>query len=262
MRSRKIPMSPEEFRHLPREVGWKYEYSGGCAHIRPRHLVAQLRVLVAPRSLPDTGCDIRPVFPVDTPGLVRAFLDGFRDTVEYCDYSAADFRHSGEDAVATFFAGRRGAFDAASRLATPCDDPAVVAGAALIVRKGDGPFLDMLFIRERWQRAGLATALVGSVLNALHETGAPHLGSAYNVANVPSVAWHHRFGFVERPNFPLARARAQVLRHELSRRGSVGDLTDADRAALEAEAAHWEGVVNSWESAIIRPAADGARRRL
>ncbi len=240
MRSQCLPMTPTQFNLLPREVGWKYEYADGCAHIRPRPMAARLRAPVAPRPVAETGCRMRPLTVADTPALVRAFVDGFRDTVEYCDRSFAQVRWAGGDAVATFFAGRRGAFHPASRLAVPPDRPYLVAGAVLVVQKPDGPFLDMLFIRRRWQRNGLGTALVGAVMNELARAGETHLGSAYNVANKPSIAWHRKLGFEELPDLMLARARGQVARHELWRREKIGGLTDEERLLLEAEVTRWD----------------------
>ncbi len=237
-------MTEAEFELLPHEVGWKYEYSDGCAHIRPRPMAARLRAPITRRPVAETGCRIRPMTEADVPGLVRAFADGFRDTVEYCDCTGAQVRRAGADAVATFFAGRRGAFHPGSRLAVPEGRPYLVAGAALVVRKADGPFLDMLFVRRRWQHRGLGTALVGMVMNELAGAGETHLGSAYNVANGPSIAWHHKLGFEEVPDLVLARARGQVARHELWRRERMGGLTDGERRALEAEVTHWDRLGN------------------
>jgi len=255
-------MTPAEFERLPHDPGWKYEYYGGKAHITPRHVVVPMRVPVTPRIVDAGGLEVRPVTEGDAPDLIRAFVDGFGDTVEYCDCTPSQVRRSGEDAIRTFFGGKRGAFHPASRLAVAPDQPRAVAGAALVVQKPDGPFLDMLFIRPRRHRRGLATALVGSVLNALHDEGATHLGSAYNLANAPSRAWHEKFGFVERPDYFLARARAQAARHELWRRGEIGGLAEAERAALQAEADRWERLAESLEEETFsRRAAARAQKQ-
>lgn len=249
-------MTWEEFLRMPQELGWKYEYADGYASIGPRHLAARLRAPVLPWTVPDTDCLIRPLTYADAPQLVRAFTDGFRDTVEYCDRSVAQVRWAGRDAVATFFAGRRGAFHSASCLAIPSDKPYLIAGAALMVQKPDGPFLDMLFVRPRWHRRGLATALVGTVMNSLHDLGESFCGSAYNVANTPSIAWHHKFGFVEQPDLLLVRARAQHLRHELWRRTQINDLDEAQQRVLETEITHWDRLGAAlMEQRLAAPAA-------
>ena len=244
-------MTSAEFAGLARDPGWKYEYAHGSALISPRHLVVQMRVPVTPRVVESAGILIRPVSPEDASGLVRAFFNGFRDTVEYCDCSATHIRHSGEDAIATFFGGKRGAFHEASRLAVVADDTMTIVGAALVVQKKQGPFLDMLFIDPLRHRRGLATALVGSVMNALHTVGEPHLGSAYNLANAPSRAWHEAFGFVERPDSILALVRAERARHELRRLQGIGRITPGKREALVAEAEHWERLAASLEAETL-----------
>jgi GNAT superfamily N-acetyltransferase len=240
MRSRCIPMTSAEFDLLPQEIGWKYEYADGHASIRPRALAARLRVPITRHIVRDTGCLFRPITEDDTPGLVRAFTDGFRDTVEYCDCTGAQVRQAGVDAIRTFFAGRRGTFHPASRLAVLENRRYLIAGAALIVQKDDGPFLDILFIRRRWQRYGLGTALVSAVMNELADLGEQTLGSAYNVANAPSIAWHRKLGFEEVPDLFLARARGAAARHELQRRERIGGLTEQEQQALEAEVTHWD----------------------
>ena len=240
-------MSEDEFLRLPRDLGWRYEYARGIARISPRHIVVPMRADVTPRPVDSGGLLLRPIDARDAPGLVRAFHDGFRDTVEYCDWPDARIRQSGEDAVRTFFGGKRGAFHPASRLAFSPEQPYLVVGAALVIQKATGPFLDMLFIRPPWQRRGLAAALTGAALNHLFAVGESHLGSAYDLANQPSRRWHEKFGFVEQPDSFLARARAQVARHELWRRHEVGGLGDGDRAALQAEAEHWERLAASLE---------------
>jgi GNAT superfamily N-acetyltransferase len=94
--------------------------------------------------------------------------------------------------------------------------------------------------RRRWQRHGLGTALVSAVMNELADLGEQTLGSAYNVANTPSIAWHRKLGFEEVPDLFLARARGAVARHELKRRERIGGLTEQEQRALEAEVTHWD----------------------
>ena len=248
-------MSQDEFLCLPHDPGWKYEYANGVARISPRHVVVKMRADVTPRTVSVGGLDIRPIVDGDTPGLVDAFYEGFRETVEYCDWPDARIRQSGVDAVRTFFGGKRGACHPASRLAVTPGRLGRVVGAALVVQKPEVPFLDMLFIRPHWHRRGLATALVGAAMNALHDFGESHMGSAYDLANLPSRRWHERFGFVEQPDYFLARAYAQAARHELWRRQEIGRVAEADRAALQAEVERWEGVAASLLDASFNPCA-------
>ena len=255
-------MTEAEFLRLPRDPGWKYEYMRGVARISPRHVVVPMRADVMPRAVAlCDGLHLGPLGPDDAHGLVRAFHDSFRDTVEYCDWPDARIRQSGEDAIRTFFGGKRGPFHPASRLAFCAEQTHTVVGAALVVQKAGGPFLDMLFIRPPWQRRGLAAALAGAAMNHLHALGAAHLGSAYDLANQPSRRWHEKFGFVEQPDGFLARARAQAARHELWRRQEIGGLSAAERGAIQAEADRWDRLAESLQAGTFSGrAAAGAPR--
>lgn len=63
MRSRHIAMSFAEFRLLPRDSGWKYEYFDDEAHISPRQRLATVRVEVASRPLETPLLDMLIVRP-------------------------------------------------------------------------------------------------------------------------------------------------------------------------------------------------------
>lgn len=198
MRSRHTVMSFADFRLLPREPGWKYEYFDEMAHITPRMRLATVRVGVDSRSL-EPPLPLRGVVAADQEGLVAAYLAAFADSVDYCDVPQEEISCSARKNIQGFYAGDRGEVLPASCVAVDeaAEDPVeVVAGAALVTRAKDGcPLLDMLFVRPRWQRRGLATALVSWSLRELLAQGEATLRSRYLLANEPSQAWHQRFGF-------------------------------------------------------------------
>lgn len=241
MRTRPTEMTWDEFERLPRRPGWKHEYWGGKAYIQPRPSVAIVRapVVLRPISIPD-GFRLRPATLGDVPRLIHAFFDAFRDSIDYWDYPLPKIRANASHSIATCFAGRRGAFHSASCLAL-APTGRTIAGAALIVESGERPNLDLLFVRPRWQRRGLAVALVQSAMNALHETGETQIDGGYNVANDASAAAHQRLGFVELPDLRRAQDEAYCARHELRRREQAG-LTDGERQELEGQVVHWEAV--------------------
>ncbi len=240
MRTRPTPMTWDEFHLLPRRPGWKHEYMGGKAYIQPRPSVAIARAPVMPRSVsaPD-GFRLRPATPADAPLLIHAFFDAFRDSIDYWDYPLPRIRTDARESIETCFAGKRGLFHPASRLAFAPTGRSV-AGAALVAEDADGPNLDLLFVRPRWQRRGLAAALVQSTMNALHDAGESHLDGGYNVANEASAAVHRRLGFQELPDLLNAQDELHCARHELRRREGAGDLAGAERQELEGRVAHWE----------------------
>lgn len=241
MRTRPIPMSPDEFHWLPRRPGWKHEYWGGKAYIQPRPSVALVRAPVVPRpvAIPD-GFRLRPAAPADVLLLIHAFFDAFRDSIDYWGYPLPRIRSESQKSIETCFGGRRGAFHPASVLALAPTGRSV-AGAALVVKDADGPNLDLLFVRPCWQRLGLGIALIQAAMNALHERGETHFDGGYNVANEASAAVHRRLGFEELPDLQRAQDEAYCARHELRRR-EQSDLREEERQELERAAAHWEAV--------------------
>lgn len=232
-------MTIDEFHAQPNRPGWKYEYRGGKAYIQPRPSVAVLRapVVVRPVAVPDSF-RLRPATVADSAFLIHAFFDAFRDSIDYWDSRQPAIRADSRKSIETCFAGRRGAFHAASFVAVAPTGRSL-AGAALLVEEGDGPALDLMFVRPRWQWLGLGLALAQAAMNALHESGAAHLGGAYNVANDASAALHQRLGFQELPDLRRAQEEAEGARHELWRRERAGDLARAEWKELKQVAAHW-----------------------
>lgn len=210
MRSRHVAMGMAEFRLLPREPGWKYEYFDGRAHITPRARFATVRVDVASRPF-DAALPLRGLRPADAEALMAAYVAAFADSVEYCDCDLEEVSRSARENIRAFCAGERGEILSASCVALeeasarPIDP---MAGAALVTRARDGrPLLDMLFVHPRWQRRGLAQALVSWSLRELLAQGETMLRSRYHPANEPSRAWHHRFGFTLEPDAGTGGAR-------------------------------------------------------
>jgi len=205
MRSRHTIMSLAEFRLLPRDPGWKYEYFDDMAHVTPRARVATVRVSVGSRLF-ETPLPLRGVVASDREGLVAAYVAAFDDSAEYCDVTPEGILRSAQENIRDFYAGDRG--EALRSSCVAVDEAAedlveVVAGAALVTRAKDGsPLLDMLFVRPRWQRRGLAAALVSWSLRELLAEGEATLRSRYLLANEPSRAWHQDFGFTVEPDPP------------------------------------------------------------
>jgi GNAT superfamily N-acetyltransferase len=203
MRSRHIIMSLAQFRLLPRDPGWRYEYFDEMAHVTPRARFATVRVGVGPRPL-EPPLPLRSVVASDREELLAAYVAAFADSVEYCDVPAEGISRSARENIRDFYAGDRGEALPSSCVAVDdaAEDPVeVVAGAALVTRAEDGcPLLDMLFVRPRWQRRGLAAALVSWSLRELLAQGEAALRSRYLLGNEPSRAWHQHFGFTLEPD--------------------------------------------------------------
>lgn len=251
MRSRHLTMSYGELERMPKELGWKYEYWDGQAHISPGHQVVVATVPTAPRPVA-APCGIRPLAPADAAGLVAAYLLAFAGTVEYCDWYPEKIVESARESVGNYLAGKRGRPHPASRVAfvpAPEASGETLVGAALLLDAGENEaILDMLFIVPEWQRRGLATALVGMAVNELHADGIGTLESAYVLGNAPSRAWHRSVGFVELPDLTLARHYWRYFAEEYRRLELIGEEASAEElgeAARQRE--YWRDRVEELE---------------
>ena len=249
-------MTFDEFKRLPRRVGWKHEYIGGNAYFQPRHSIAIVRTETVPRavSIPN-GFTIRPATSADAARLIPAFFDAFLHSVDYWGWNQAKIRDAARDSIVTCFAGKRGDFHPASYLAVAPTGRSV-AGAALVVLDAEAPNIDLLFVRPRWQRLGLATALVQTAVNDLHSRGETHLDSGHVVANRESAAWHHTFGLTELPDLARANEQYHDIRHEIQRRELIGDICDTKRRAMESEAERWWAQIVELEAVAKRDGYD------
>ena len=258
MRSQHFPVSFEEFELLPRRPGWKYEYWDGQAHISPRHQSVSVALRGNPATAA-TACLLRPVAAADQGQLASAYVEAFRDSIEYCDWTDARIEEQAREGIERFFGGRRGQPLAASRLAmdgSPDASKPSVLGAALLVQVAPGTaLLDLLFVVPSRQRQGLATALVSAAVQELRARRIHRFESRYHLGNEASRAWHRRFGFVEEPDLFLAQSMVHHFRHEIRRRERLDDLPSEERASLEAECERWRAQLAELEglSTLRRP---------
>ena len=245
-------MTVDEYHLLEMKPGWKYEYWDGKAHITPSPRYAITTLTVEPRPV-GREFKLRAVKRSDEAQLIDVFYDAFKDTSEYCDWEEEDIYQSAVEGIQSYYAGKRGKPHTASYVAVvPGESGEKIAGAALLVHGIEHPFLDILFIRTDFQKRGLATLLVSAAVSRLYKMGARRLSSAYRLCNEASAQWHRRFGFVEEPDLSLAQLLLRCSQHELWRRQEMGDLSDAERATLEARCNHLEELVETLEEIAER----------
>ena len=233
-------MSFADFKRIPRQPGWKQEYYGGKAHIAPANtMVSFLLDLAARESVNRPG--IRAVTEADANALLQPFLDGFRQTPEYVEYSAELFKKSAVKYIAGFFGNVRGQWAPASVV---MENKNRIIAAALIKRGQTLPRLDCLFVCPAQARKGLATRIVNHVVNGLLEQGETKLLSYALLANDASLAWHHHFGFQEVPDLWVATSRWHAYAHQLDLHRQANDLTDSELAELTERTAFWRAEVD------------------
>ncbi|UCE08163.1 MAG: GNAT family N-acetyltransferase [bacterium] len=243
-------MTIEEFELLPWKLGWKYEYWNGQAHISPRHHFVTTSINIEPRAV-RSPCKLRSIVKEDEPQLISAYIAAFSDTIEYCDWKPEQIVESVRQNIQGFLTGKRGKPLDCSRVALfdhSQFDQQSIAGAALFAETKSGQkLLDMLFVIPQWQRRGLATALVSSAIDILHNKGIKTLVSRYYLGNEASQAWHEKFGFEELPDLSLARLYHHHLQNELWRQERIGDLNKSECEKLISEVKRWKVQVNKLE---------------
>jgi GNAT superfamily N-acetyltransferase len=233
-------MSFADFKRIPRQPGWKQEYYGGKAHITPSPTMVSLLLNLAPRESVDRP-GIRAVTEADAGALLQPFLDAFRQTPEYVEYSAEAFKKSAVKHIAGFFGRARGQW---SPVSVVMENKNGIIAAALIKRGQTLPRLYCLFVCPAQARKGLATRMVNHVVNELLGQGETKLLSYALLANEASLAWHHHFGFQEVPDLWVASSRWHAYAHQLDLHRQANDLTDSELAGLAERTAFWRAEVD------------------
>jgi GNAT superfamily N-acetyltransferase len=227
-------MSFAAFERQSRKLGWKHEYHGGKAHIRPGRTFVTFQLALQRREFAFREA-IRAVSREDAAALVRSFVAAFATAPEYADYGREQLKSEAVKCVDRFFGEGGGAWLPASMVAVARRR---LVGAALVKQRSKGPLPYCLFVRPSHARRGIATALVSHVVNALIEQGEQTLFSRVLLANEPSMGWHYRFGFEELPDLSVTDSRAFFYAFELQRHQSLRDLSVRDLKRLRQQANH------------------------
>ena len=254
-----LPMTIEEFHHMPHRLGWKHEYWDGAAQLSTQETaVASFQRPIASLTTPIAlAADetLRLIHPDDEPALIELFVTAFDDAVEYAGWPDDIYRSDAHDSIGTFFGKpSRHRYDHADP-ARPDASFAIVTPtgllAAVLVRSiRRGPILQPIIVHPTQQRRGLATALLSAVVNALHAAGDAWLFSRCQLGNAASLAWHGKNGFQEIPNYFAATHR---WRHFAWLAEHFEHAQQPDKAGeMRQLADHWNAVVKKIEESDER----------
>ena len=177
---------------------------------------------VTPRPV-TAPCVIRPVRSDDETPLLTVYLAAFADNQAFCDYTDEKMHDAARRDLRESFTGRRAPRwrRHASRWPPTCRMPPRGSRFA-VARPGVRASARPTLHSPHAHRRGLATALVASAMNALHQAGEQTLTSVYQLANPTSQTWHRAFGFVELPDLRYAQAYYRCARQELFRHEQQG----------------------------------------
>jgi GNAT superfamily N-acetyltransferase len=219
MRGLELPLTAEQFRRLPRNGAFRYDYLAGKAYVtpRPKHYHALLDLRPTPAGGPP-GVRLRALADDDWDGLVPVFAEAFAYTQPFAGLDEETLRQAAGQCLARTRGGGDGPWiDRASFVA---DEEGRTLGAVLITllpaedpcswdsyrwreppppdcveRRLGRPHLTWVFVPPGSAGQGVGTALLGAAVRALLGLGYTELLSTFMIGNDSSTLWHWRNGF-------------------------------------------------------------------
>ncbi|HVS39610.1 MAG TPA: hypothetical protein VMS17_28900 [Gemmataceae bacterium] len=226
MRMVKLRMSLREFRQLPRNPAYKYEYIHGEAWLTPQPRTYHALLELQPPAEPDDGVTTRAVGEKDWTDLVRLFSAAFCDRPPFLGIDDRKRRSAARAILDHARRGGDGPFIAEASFLAHAHSPDDPAGAILVtllpktdladwrsfswpeppppdaVARGIGrPHLTWVFVHPLTAGHGVGTALLHAAARSLLALGYTELASTFLLGNDSSTLWHWRNGFrlVESP---------------------------------------------------------------
>lgn len=245
MKSQRIRMTIDEYLQMQQPFGYKVEYINGEAIFQPRELHIDARLRVTHRHISSVWNFVS----VET-GLLQsmqeAFFAAFHDSIEFCDWPEHAIRKHAGKHIADYFAGVRGDPHPVST-ALLDQDGGVIALALFLTGRESEVKLDLLFVLPDFQRQGMATDMVVTAVNQLHQQGVTEVFSAYHALNQASQDWHHAFGFEDVYDQYYVRMKYGWYRREIHRLRALGVTGELE--ALQQAQDYWYGLLeDEWKS--------------
>jgi GNAT superfamily N-acetyltransferase len=236
----KLAMSREEFRQLPRNAAYRYDFLDGEALLspRPKHYHAVLDLQRGPAAAEigslAAAATLRPVEAGDWPTLERLFVDAFRTTQPFGSVDEEGLSMAAAEALArTRHRGDGPLIEAASFVAVQAKQVIAAALVTLIphgdpcasesyrwhepppedciARRLGRPHLTWIFVTPLLADRGVGSALLAACTRALRTLGFEQLLSTFVLGNDSSMLWHWRHGF-ELLAYPTSHLRRQQRR--------------------------------------------------
>jgi GNAT superfamily N-acetyltransferase len=225
----------DQFRRLPHNVDYRFEYFDGAAQIRPRSHVSDAYLTIPDPSARPAGFDeekttIRPLTDGDWDALPPLFAAAFHRIAPFALLDDASLLQAARDCLKYTRDGGDGPLVASScRVAVDRRDGEIVGGALITLpfshqmldfderRKQVGPppppstkatgwpHLTWIFVAPLLAGEGLGTALLDDLCRALWDLGYRELASSFQHGNSSSMRWHWRNGFQLIPYFGSKR---------------------------------------------------------
>lgn len=221
----KLPLTLEQFHHLPRNPAYKYEYIKGEAWLtpRPKHYHALLELKPAPvRSVVDAQEEVtlRRLEAADWDSLPAVFAGAFQRIQPFGSLDEPTRREAARSCLEHTRTGGDGPLVERASFVAVSQEDQHLRGAILITLVPEGdltdwdsyrweepppadcqarrlgrPHLTWIFVGP-WQAGhGVGTALLAAAGHELLALGYRELASTFLLGNESSMLWHWRNGF-------------------------------------------------------------------
>lgn len=240
-------MSFAEYEVVEKPFGWKVEYWDGQARFTPRGIGVKTRINLAADCLSRQSAQ-HTLVPADSSyaeQMMDRYVEVFSDSVEFCGWPIEDVKKSAERDIQNYFSGKRGEPLPASVVALGPDSGQLAGLALFILKEEKRPHLELLYVRSKFQRQGIATAMVISGINHLRVNGFNELFSTYHICNQESRQWHHKFGFQDIYDAYYIQHRLSWLQREIWRREKLGSLEGLNSFIKERD--QWQSQLDASE---------------
>jgi GNAT superfamily N-acetyltransferase len=221
----KLAITYDEWRQLPRNAAYKYEYLEGQAWLSPRpkfyHALLDLEPL-AVRSLPGQGGEvtIQPLADDDWEGLVPVFSGAFDRQQPFSGLDREQRQVAAQQVLNHTRNGGDGPLIRAASFTARENETQAIAGAILVTllpdedpshwgafhwkeppppdcleRRLGRPHVTWVFVGPFHAGEGVGTTLLEAAVRQLLELGYLQLASTFLSGNDSSMLWHWRNGF-------------------------------------------------------------------
>jgi ribosomal protein S18 acetylase RimI-like enzyme len=222
MTSLRLALTEDEFRMLPRNAAYQYDYVGQALLTpRPRFYHAVLPLPAPPGEdplEPVSDLTVRAARAEDLPGMVEAFAAAFRGVPPFAALVEGTLTEAAQQCLrrtldggdgpwvqeASFLAhSREGMAGAVLVTLVPDGDPCEQSSyhwerpppTDLLERRQGRPHLTWIFVAPARAGHGAGTALLAAAAAGLAALGYRQLFSTFLLGNDSSLLWHWRTGF-------------------------------------------------------------------
>ncbi|MDR3635351.1 MAG: hypothetical protein P4L84_16220 [Isosphaeraceae bacterium] len=222
----KLPLTFDQFRRLPRNASYKYEYGDGETWISPRpkqyHAMLELgpAVELTPLRVDSEPVRVRALQDADWDQLPRLFASAFSRVQPFASLDETDALKAAHHCLDQTRDGGDGPVIAPACFVAEMEGEDPIIGAILVTnmpevdltdfhelrwreppppdwleRRMGRPHLTWIFTHHIYAGYGVGTGLLAASANALVGLGYEQLASTFLLGNESSMLWHWRNGF-------------------------------------------------------------------